>query len=202
MSFPVRNGSFVSGIERATSSELIVIDKHYLDRLRNRSKVLAAHPELALGALPDVRVLDAVQELYSYLTATYLPTRYPSMFSASKGSFHNLVTGAVFSLDPPKDPLEGLRRLGQAIEDDLFLLQREDEGHRCVAFLSTMPSGFNPSHKIGKLLKDIHGPVPSYDKIALSMERAFAKLQAGRSIKRINVSWQPKARFSGPRFKN
>jgi hypothetical protein len=50
------------------------------------------------------------------------------------------------------------------------------------------PSGFDPSLKAGKLLKEIHTPVPSYDKIGPSMERFFRKIEAGNNVKRTNVS--------------
>lgn len=88
----------------------------------------------------------------------------------------------------PEDPEAALRMLGETVEEDMFLLVGEPEGHRAVAFMCCFPSGFDPSTKVGKLLKEIHSPVPSYDKIGPSMERFFSKIEVGKNVKRTNVS--------------
>ena len=85
-----------------------------------------------------------------------------------------------------------LRVLGETVEDDLFLLVQdpEEQGgeHRSVAVVCCHPSGFDPSTKLGKRLVEIHGPVPSYERIGRSMERFFERLEVGRGVKRVNVS--------------
>lgn len=110
------------------------------------------------------------------------------MFTKDEKRFHNLVTDAAVPLQPPADPVEALKILGANIEDDLFLLQQEPEGHRCVAAMCTSPSGFDPSEKLGKLMKDIHTPVPAYEKIGPSMERFFSRVEVGNNAVRNNVS--------------
>ncbi len=69
----------------------------------------------------------------------------------------------------------------------MFLLRETPRGHESTAFVCCFPSGFDPSEKLGRLLSEIHGPVPGYDRIAASMERFFGKLEVGRSVKRMNV---------------
>lgn len=57
------------------------------------------------------------------------------------------------------------------------------------AYSACFPSGFQPKEKIGKKLADIHGPVPGYkEKLEKSMDRFFARLEAGRLVKRVNWS--------------
>jgi len=153
---------------------------------------MAEHRSTVMGAIPAGH--DAVHELYSYLLAEYLPQRYPSMFSLDADVFRNHVTDRTFPISPPADPLEAFRIIGETVEDDVFLLKETDEGHLSVAFLCCHPAGFDPSTKLGKLLKDIHAPVPSYDKIGPSMERFFTKVKAGQFVKRLNVSRSPPAR--------
>lgn len=135
----------------------------------------------------------AVAELYSYMLGTYLPSRYPTMFVANslRGTFTNFVTGVEVPLNCPEDKLEALRIIGETIEDDCFLLHQTDEGHMAVAFVCCFPTGFDPSAKIGKVLRDIHEPVPGYDKIGASMERFFGRLEVGKTVKRLNVSFFP-----------
>lgn len=128
--------------------------------------------------------------MYTYLLASYLPIRYPTMFCLSSDgkTFQNLVTNRSFPTKPPADALEAMRIIGETVEDDMFILQETEEGHVSVAFICCHPAGFDPSTKLGKLLKDIHAPVPGYEKIGGSMERFFSKLEVGRLVKRLNVS--------------
>ncbi|KAK9781969.1 putative PD-(D/E)XK nuclease-like domain-containing protein [Seiridium cardinale] len=144
------------------------------------------HAGKVLGCLPSGAA--AVQEIYTYLLTDYLPSRYPSMFVKDEKKFLNLVTNVSLPLQPPSDPIEALKLLGETVEDDMFFLQQEPEGHRSIAALCTSPSGFDPSEKLGKLLKDIHTPVPAYDKIGRSMERYFSRVEVGKNAVRTNWS--------------
>jgi hypothetical protein len=143
---------------------------------------------LAIGAVSDGH--GAVSELYTYLLRDYLPARYPTLFTLKQQqrTFYNHVTDVELPVQPSEDPLRCLTSLGETIEDDMFLLHQTETGHRMVAFVCCFPSGFDPSEKLGKVLKDIHEPVPAYEKIGPSMERFFSKLEVGKSVKRINVS--------------
>ena len=126
-----------------------------------------------------------------------------------KKIFHNKITGARFPAElPPLAPtdtqaaIEALKILGETVEDDLTLLQQDPctattgtkEGeaeaglHRLVATVVCNPSGFDPAEKMGKVLRDIHAPVPSYGKIEKSMERFFSRSEVGKSSSRVNVS--------------
>lgn len=165
------------------------MDKNYAERVSLRRSLLRDHPSTVHGHIPPGR--PAIRELYTFLLSTYLPARYPSMFrlSSSGDTFHNLVTGAEFPTTPPEDMSSALGILCETVEDDLFLLRETDEGPHIVdAFVCCFPAGFDPSEKLGLLLKDVHGPVPSYEKIGASMERFFGRLETGKSVKRMNVS--------------
>jgi hypothetical protein len=167
------------------------MDNNYLSRVLERRQTMANHRATVMGAIPSGHA--AVSEVYTYLLTTYLPARYPTMFSLSpdKTTFHNHVTDRSVPAEPPSDPLEALGVIGETVEDDMFLLQQTDDGHASVAFLCCHPAGFDPSTKLGKLLKDIHAPVPEYEKIGASMERFLGKVEAGRVVKRLNVSVGP-----------
>ncbi|KAL1850176.1 hypothetical protein VTK73DRAFT_9738 [Phialemonium thermophilum] len=177
------------GLQASLPEELVTIDSNYLKRVSDRRDVIREHPSTVMGFVPAGR--EAVQELYGFLVADYLPTRYPRMFRLSSeggGKMDNLVTGVTVPTRCPEDPLQALRILGETVEDDLFLLRETEEGHLVVAFVCCHPSGFDPSTKLGKLLKDVHEPVPSYEKIGPSMERFFSRLEVGKNVKRLNWS--------------
>ncbi|KAK4038061.1 putative FAD binding protein [Parachaetomium inaequale] len=196
-------------IQNSTPSDLIVMDNNYLERVTTRRNIMAEYTSAVYGTVSSGHA--PVKELYTYLLGTYLPARYPTMFgltqvetathSTSQTLFRNIVTGRTYPLSPPPpDPSEMLKILGETVEDDLFLLlQDRDSGeHRAVAFVCCHPAGFDPSEKLGKRLAEIHGPVPAYEKIGASMERYFARLEVGRSVKRTNWSIQTHPNLYAP----
>ncbi|KAH6966017.1 hypothetical protein EDB82DRAFT_318629 [Fusarium venenatum] len=177
-------------IQSNTPSELITIDEDYLDRITQRRSIIATHGPTVHGCIPEGDA--AVCELYTYLLSEQLPTRFPTIFQLSqdKSICKNLATGMSFPTLPQGSADAALRVLGETIEEDLFLLRQTSEGHQSIAFMCCFPSGFDPSTKLGKTLVEIHAPVPSYEKIGSSMERFFAKLEVGKSVKRTNWSVQ------------
>lgn len=153
-----------------------------------RRSILEKYPETVHGFLPQG--IASVREVYSFLLRDYLPTRYPTMFRLSDNgtAFQNMVTEKTYPTTPMDDPSAVLRAIGETVEEDMFLLHDTPDGHLCVAFVCCFPSGFDPSKKFGKHLKAIHAPVPAFEKIGASMERAFSRIEVGKSVKRLNVS--------------
>ncbi|KAM0421494.1 hypothetical protein ACHAPT_010667 [Fusarium lateritium] len=177
------------GIRRDTPSELLSIDHDYRDRVNQRRDILEQHQDTVCGCLPEGK--QAVLEIHDYLLTQYLPVRFPTMFQLSNDGtvFKNLVTNRSF---PTKlqDAKSALLNLGEIVEEELFILIPNSGSYRLVAYVCCFPSSFNPAEKLGLLLKDIHQPVPGYEKIGPSMERFFEKLQVGSPIKRQNWSVQ------------
>lgn len=113
-------------LQNSSPSELIVMDRNYMDRIHDRRQLMTQHPSIVLGAIPQGKA--AVHEFYSYLVSDYLPHRYPDMFSLSDDGkeFRNQVTRASFPALPPDDPIEALRTIGETVDDDMFLLHETD----------------------------------------------------------------------------
>ncbi len=166
------------------------MDTNYEERVLGRRRILAENPSIAMGATPEGH--ESVKELYTYVMRDYLPIRFPRLFRIfdNGASLYNTVTGVSSPLQSPGDPLDAFKILGETVEDDMFLLHETELGHRVVAFVCCHPSGFDPSSKLGKLLTEVHGPVPAYEKIAASMERFFSRLEVNKSVKRMNVSFR------------
>lgn len=74
-------------------------------------------------------------------------------------------------------------------EEFLLLAKGPDEDQYALkGFVLCFPSGFNTKEKFGLSLREIHTPVPGYaEKLALSMDRFFDRLEVGRAVKRSNV---------------
>ncbi|PHH78809.1 hypothetical protein CDD82_2836 [Ophiocordyceps australis] len=177
-------------LQSSKASDIITIDQDYLDRIKLRRRLMKRLGSQLHGCVDHGR--EAVDELYSFLMASYLPTRYPTVFQISRDGkqLHNLATEARHPTKADADSAAALRILGETVEEDMFLLLETPEGHRSVAFVCCFPAGFDPSSKLDKLLGEIHAPVPSYGKIAASMERFFARMQVGKSVKRLNWTVQ------------
>ncbi|KAJ5561757.1 hypothetical protein N7535_003782 [Penicillium sp. DV-2018c] len=193
-------------IENLDPSEFLPIDKLYKDRIAVRKTLVQQHHDVVIGVnhnetpQQDPRVRPAVSELYTYLLKTYLPARYPTMFSlnADGTMFHNLVTDEYWptTVSPTTKTTRALEIIAQTVEDDFLILLPEVESedgevpkYVLQAYATCFPSGFNSRKKLGLRLVDIHKPVPSYkEKMELSMDRFFSRLEVGKYVKRINWS--------------
>ncbi|KAF1841957.1 uncharacterized protein K460DRAFT_409396 [Cucurbitaria berberidis CBS 394.84] len=178
-------------IENTTLSDLVAMDKTYRDRLKIRSELIQQERHEVLACNP--RAVPAVLELYTWLTCTYLPTRFPLLFTPTGPHLQNNITGALLPLHMSNADA-ALQLLGENIDDEfLFLLPsdalEDKRKYRLEAFVNCFPSGFNTRAKLGLLLADIHTPVPGYaQKLEKSMDRFFAALPVGRIVKRCNWS--------------
>lgn len=179
----------VAGLKNSTFSELIEIDQNYLNRLELRKQIIQDHHEIVIQASPAIK--PAVDELYSWLTNSYLPTRFPTLFTLTSSSLQNHATSHSLPLTPPSDAVHSLEILGENLDEDfLLLLPSEDgDGYRLQGYVTCFPAGFNTKEKFGQKLRDIHAPVPGYkEKLEKSMDRFFDKLEVGKVVLRSNVS--------------
>ncbi|KAH8653267.1 hypothetical protein BGZ60DRAFT_419851 [Tricladium varicosporioides] len=183
-------------LEISKFDELIEMDKNYLSRVNIRRKIISEHRDIVLQASPLIK--PAVDELYIYLFNIYLPVRYPSMFRLTspllfKKSTHlyNMVTKQPIALAPPTDPIRAFEILGEHLDEEFLLLipSEDGDGYVLQGYVTCFPSGFNVKEKFGLKLRDIHGPVPGYkEKLEISMDRFFERLEVGRIVKRSNWS--------------
>ncbi|KAF2997594.1 hypothetical protein E8E13_002830 [Curvularia kusanoi] len=176
-------------LENSTISDLLTMDNTYTPRLTLRRHLLTTHPSETIASNPTAD--PAVLELYTWLTQTYLPLRFPTIFTLSSTNLKNTCTGDSLPLTP-SSATEALHLLGAHIDTEFLILlpstQPEDEGkYRLEAFVTCFPSGFRTRDKLGLLLAEIHAPVPHYrQKLERSMDRFFAALGVGRVVKRWN----------------
>lgn len=177
------------GLTRLTISDLIAMDKTYLSRVTLRKEIMRTHPSTVLQARPEST--SAVNELYTFLFSIYLPQRFPQIFLLTSTSLYNTATCSSIPLTPSSDPIENLSRIGENIDDEfLILLKAEDgDGYVLKAFVTCFPSGFDTEKKLGLRLREIHAPVPGYkEKLEMSMDRFFDRLEVGRVVSRVNWS--------------
>lgn len=178
------------------------MDRNYLSRIQLRKQIMKDHHEIAIKASPIAE--PALDELYTWLTNTYLPTRFPTMFTLSGSHLLNLVTSEYLPLQPPADPIRTFEILGENLDEDFLILQPSSDDHQYQlnGFVTCFPSGFNTKEKFGMKLRDIHTPVPGYtEKLEKSMDRFFDKLELGKVVKRSNVSYFPMSQRESHKYK-
>jgi hypothetical protein len=184
-------------VQISSVSEMIEMDRNYLQRIKIRRQVMDENREIVLAADPSVKT--AVEELYIWMFSHYLPLRFPRMFRIKQDSGNprkvlNMVTSEEIPLQPPNSSVEALKILGSHLDEDfLFLLPSPDgDGYRLQGFVTCFPSGFNTRTKLHMKLREIHSPVPSYkQKLEKSMDRFFERLEVGKFVKRANVRLLP-----------
>jgi hypothetical protein len=165
------------------------MDKTYHSRISLRRHLLRTHPDEVLAWTPAAT--SAVKEFYEWLTSTYLPRRFPTVYTLQTTGLQNHATGETLPLIPATTEV-ALQILGANIDDDFLFLLPEQAGeekgkYRLQGFVTCFPSGFATKEKVGHTLADIHAPVPGYaTKLEKSMDRFFAALPVGRIVKRSN----------------
>lgn len=178
-------------LENMTIDELIAVDETYESRIQLRRQILRDHPS-TMGVRRGGEA--AIYEFYEWMTAVYLPRRFPTMYSLSEGEkgshLYNRATEETIPLRPTS-VREALRTLGAHVDTDFLFLQRssEDDKYHLEGFQTCFPNGFSSLEKLGLPLAEIHKPVPRYAaKLEKSMDRFFANLAVGKIVKRSNWS--------------
>ncbi|KAA6408045.1 MAG: hypothetical protein FRX48_08396 [Lasallia pustulata] len=142
-------------LETTSPSDLIPMDSTYLDRIDLRKRLMKTDLEEIIQS-GSTSAHPAIDELYSWLVGTYLPSRYPTMFRVispsgdtekAKGGLtimRSLVTGEDYPMEPPSDPTEALKVLCALVDEDfLILLPAHDaDGYTLGAFFVVGPMDF------------------------------------------------------------
>ncbi|KAJ6266118.1 hypothetical protein PSV08DRAFT_405393 [Bipolaris maydis] len=189
-------------LENTTLSDLVAMDNTYLERLDIRRQLIQDQRPEVIACKPQA--VPAVMELYTWAIGTYLPRRFPSIYSIvhvtiSQGTpstyLKNHATNTLIPLQVSSPDL-ALQILGENIDTEFLLLQKQDastpqptEPYRLTAFINCFPAGFSTLSKLGLSLAAIHAPVPHYaEKLEKSMDRYFSALPVGKIVKRVNWS--------------
>ena len=183
------------GIQKQTRSNWIRIDSGYLKRLEERRGLVESKPELTIGT---GKIVDpAIEELYEEIMIKYLPQRFPTMFKIRDNLVDNLATGSSYPFTTAGlTPADMLRYLSANVEEDFYFMCPDPDGQfRLRGYIACFPGGFLSPARVGESVREIHQPVPGYDKkLGASVDRYFSRMEPGQFIGRMNVSGKA---FSG-----
>ncbi|PGH07168.1 hypothetical protein GX51_01955 [Blastomyces parvus] len=167
------------GLKRLDQHNWLTIDKNYIEQHKLRDALFRTQRSKVLQCLPEAR--HACEELLNEV-ATYLCSRYPTVFEMDKDAVRITKTGEVFCLRNPTndiEPLEVAARL--AMEDFSIVLENDSEQSYLAATASLFPVGWCAMERIGYTIAQMHGPVPlwhkeiefSVNKFAMPVPRSF-----------------------------
>lgn len=146
-----------------TEDEWFVVDHHYGTELALRAKLYEERPldvfKCAAGATP------ACEEIRD-LVDRWLSERG---HRTTRASIH---------------PLAGA---GLAVQDDLCVMERSEDGWRLTAALLCFPTYWRLADKFGQVQEKVHGPVPHYaPDLATTVNRFFDRMTPDRIMSRRN----------------
>jgi hypothetical protein len=175
---------FTIALQPLNLDEWIEVDDRLAEYLGEKDTRLCGSPGDVLMAEADT--LAAQREVLDLLL-DYLPRRFPEHYRCEHGGIEVLSLGVSYVIgDFAYCPLELASRL---VQEDLVLLRPGSDGHRIVAACVCFPSEWSLREKFGKVLADVHGPVPGIGRgtrTAQMIERIFANLQPANPVERFN----------------
>lgn len=164
-------------------------------QLAEKTRLLRDHADAVFAEQPQSR---AAQSELLALLAAHLPTRFPDLWRHNDQEIEVAPTCQTFALAGNESPLLTAARL---VQDDLLILQRDQAGWRLVAGCLCFPSSWVLGEKMGKLLGDIHAPVPGFGpgtRQAEIMARMFDAMRPQTPMIRWNFSLYGDARLFHP----
>lgn len=186
------------GLRTMHWDEWIELDNQYLRFHADKTRRIAERGAKCCHTDPSPRVMDGAVELLEELTS-YLPERYPSMFTRTPTGLINTVTHETFDVRPthltvndrPEDPMQLAARL---VQDDLAIMFEKDDGQYYLLAGAILLAGFwRLEDKFGMPLSEIHtsGDVPGYrPKLEKGMMNFFRRVAPDKPVLRNNYFMQ------------
>ena len=176
---------FTIGLTPLDMAEWIETDGALESYLQEKDRLNAAHPEIVFVEEPETR--GAQEEVLKELVSWLLENR-PEIYSAKGEEISIAGTARRIRLDDPAPPLLTAAKL---VQEDLVLMRKGEAGWRLAAASLSFPSSWSLREKFGRLMHEIHAPVPGFGagtRNAGLIERMFDNLKAWHPVKRFNWS--------------
>jgi hypothetical protein len=154
-------------------------------QLAEKARLLAERRHDVFAELPESRPAQA--ELLALLS-THLPARFPALWHHSNAEMLVVPVDETVCVADDESPLLTAAKL---VQDDLLILERDVSGWRLTAGSLCFPSSWVLGDKIGKVLADIHAPVPGFGpgtRQAEVMARMFDAMRPETPMIRWNFS--------------
>ncbi|MEM9277102.1 MAG: DUF3445 domain-containing protein [Pseudomonadota bacterium] len=177
--------SFAIGLMPLALENWIEVDDHLPRYLAEKQKLMGQIPDRVWAG--DFSSETAQQEVLDLLVP-YLRERFPEIYSQTGNLVSIKDAGDVDLGDVSRPPLLTAAYL---VQEDLVIMRKTEAGWRLVAASVCFPSSWVLREKIGKVMHDIHAPVPGFQqgtRNATMIERIFDNLLIEQPVERFNWS--------------
>jgi dimethylamine monooxygenase subunit A len=175
---------FSIGLKQLDPREWIEVDHNLKPYLTEKQRLYSEQRDNVLAALPGT---EAAQLEILEMLVDYLPQRFPEIYRLDD-TVMDIASGA-FRVDVIGHASMTLATAGLLVQEDLVIMGRSPEGWRLVAASLCFPSAWKLSEKIGRLMHEVHGPVPGFNggtRNAGLIERMFDNLRVEQPVIRWN----------------
>ena len=173
------------GVRPLHLTNWIEVDAHLTTYLAEKHRLIAEIPDLVWAG--DFASEAAQQEVLRLLVP-HLLSHFPETYKRN-GNLISIEGAPDVDLDDISVP--PLQAASLLVQEDLVLMHKTPEGWRLVAASLCFPSSWILREKIGKVMHDIHEPVPDFQKgtrNALMIERIFDNMRVELPTERFNWS--------------
>lgn len=171
----------------------IELDNHYPRYHADKARRIAERGEKCFHTDPSPQVMDGAVELLEEL-CSYLPERYPSMFTKTEHGMINTFSNEDFDIRKDvlttngnrEDPMQMAARM---IQDDIAIMFERPDGQMYLLAGAILLAGFwRLQDKVGQSLDQIHmGIVPGYEnKLRKGMNSFFKRIKPEAPVCRNN----------------
>ncbi|MEM7290360.1 MAG: DUF3445 domain-containing protein, partial [Pseudomonadota bacterium] len=176
---------FGIGLRPLDLTNWIEVDDRLGFYLGEKQRLMREIPDLVWAG--DHASEIAQQEVLDLLV-THLLGLFPEIYALREDVVSIAGFGEIDLGDPSRPPLLTAALL---IQEDLVLLRKTEDGWRLVAASVCFPSSWVLREKIGKVMHDVHQPVPGFHsgtRNAVMIERIFDNLLIDQPVERFNWS--------------
>ena len=145
---------FQIGVKPLVEADWLIVDDRLPDYLAEKDHLLATHHDDVFAAEPDT---ESAQAEVLEMVVDHLLAHYPDRHQRHGEAIQ--VAGRTIPLDA-SNPLLTAARL---VQEDLLILRKDEPGWRLVAGSLSFPSSWSLREKIGRVLGEVHGPVPGFN---------------------------------------
>lgn len=179
---------FTIGLSPLDPRRWIEPDGDLAAQLAEKRRLVAQHGDKVLRAEPGSE--DGQRELLARL-ADYLTSCHPQVYH--RGG--DIIEMAGQKVDLADETMLPIHRAGLLVQDDLVLMRNGENGWRIAAAFLAFPSSWRLSEKFGRVMDEVHAPVPGFQggsRNAELINRMFDKLQPANPVRRMNwsVNWR------------
>jgi hypothetical protein len=177
---------FTIGLRPLDLADWIEVDRHYDAHVAEKRRLYETVPQLVFVEERDTR--EAQCEVFG-LIAAHLTEHEERLFrtDGQQAAFQ----ASLAKVGGADDTIAPLHAASLLVQEDLILMRQNEAGWRLAAGSLCFPSSWSLTEKFGKVMQDIHQPVPGFgpgSRSADLINRMFDRLH--HPVQRFNWSIQ------------